>query len=165
MLFKNGIAMEEDLKEVLPSEARMQKGPVAVFECFQEIPCNPCESSCFRGAVEIGDDINKVPKINHDVCNGCTNCVSACPGLAIFVVDKKAHKGKLTIPYEFSPLPEVGEFVLGLNRAGKIVAECKVVKVRNDQRLDKTALITLELEKYMVNDVRFIKLRGDKNGR
>lgn len=164
MLFKSGIAMEEDLKEVLPSEARMQNGAVAVFECFQEIPCNPCESSCFRGAVEIGDDINKIPKVNHEVCNGCTSCMSACPGLAIFVVDKKGDKGKLTIPYEFSPLPKIGEYVLGLNRAGEIVAECEVVKVKNDKRLDKTALITLEMEKEMVNDIRFIKLRGEENG-
>ena len=160
MLFKNGIALEDDLKEVLPSELRMEQGPVAVFECFQEIPCNPCESSCIRGAVKIGDDINKIPHVDHDLCNGCSNCISACPGLAIFVVDKKGERGRLTMPFEFSPLPEIGDVVLGLDRAGQLVTECEVTKVRNDKRFDRTALITLEMDKEMVNIVRFIKAKG-----
>lgn len=165
MLVKNGIALTEDLKKVLPSEARMELGPVAVFECFQEIPCDPCESSCFKKAVVIGEDINTIPKVDHELCNGCTNCVSACPGLAIFIVEKKGDKGRLTMPYEFSPLPNVGDVVSGLDRAGNPVTQCEVVKVRDDKRLDKTALITLEMDKDMINVVRFIRLRGEENGR
>ncbi len=160
MLVTKGIATEEDLKKVLPSQERMAQGPVAIFECFQEIPCNPCESSCFRGAVKIGEDINHVPVVDHNICNGCTNCVSACPGLAIFIVDNSGEFGKLTIPYEFSPLPKEGDMVLGLDRSGLPVSECKVIKVRNNERLDKTALITLELSKDKVNQVRFIKAKG-----
>jgi len=29
-----------------PSEIRFDKGAVAVIECIQDIPCNPCETSC-----------------------------------------------------------------------------------------------------------------------
>lgn len=160
MLLKNGVATQEDLNKVLPSKERMEQGPVAIFECFQEIPCNPCESSCFRGAVNIGEDINQIPQVDHNICNGCTNCVGACPGLAIFVVDNSGEKGKLTMPYEFSPLPQEGDVVLGLDRTGIPVAECTVVKVRTNQKLDKTALITLEMDKEKVNLVRFIKAKG-----
>ena len=28
----------------IPSEGRRRRGPVAVLECIQDIPCNPCES-------------------------------------------------------------------------------------------------------------------------
>lgn len=161
MLIKNGIATQEELTNVVPSLERMSKGPVAVFECFQEIPCNPCESSCFRGAVSVGEDINTIPQVDHDICNGCTNCVSACPGLAIFVVDTSGEEmAKLTIPYEFSPLPNEGDIVLGLDRSGTPITETRVLKVRNNDRLDRTALITLELSKENVNLVRFIKVKG-----
>lgn len=162
MLLIKGVATEEDLNKVLPTEERMSQGPVAVFECFQEIPCNPCESSCFRGAVNIGEDINTIPQVDHNICNGCSSCVGACPGLAVFIVDKSGSgdTGKLTIPYEFSPLPNEGDMVLGLDRSGIPVAECEVVKVRNNQRLDRTALITVELSKEKINLVRFIKVKG-----
>ena len=36
----------EDLAKVLPSEERLNKGPVAITECFQEIACNPCVAAC-----------------------------------------------------------------------------------------------------------------------
>ena len=43
-----GIPSEEELKNCfgIPSEERMKKGRVAVIECVQEIPCNPCEGTC-----------------------------------------------------------------------------------------------------------------------
>ena len=31
----------EEQKQVLPPEARTARGPVAVIECVQQIPCNP----------------------------------------------------------------------------------------------------------------------------
>ncbi|SES65138.1 4Fe-4S dicluster domain-containing protein [Anaerobranca gottschalkii] len=158
MLKKTGIPTDEELKKVFPSEERIKQGPVAIFECFQEIPCNPCESSCPKGAVKIGEDINKIPVVNHDICNGCTNCVGACPGLAIFVVEQKGDKGKVTIPYEFLPLPKEGELVIGLDRRGEPVTKCKVIKIRNNSKLDRTAVITLEVEKGKENIIRFIKV-------
>ena len=44
-----------------PSEERMSKGRVAVVECLQEIPCNPCESACKFGAIQIGENITALP--------------------------------------------------------------------------------------------------------
>ena len=38
----------------IPSEERMKLGPVACIECLQQIPCNPCEEACPRGAITVG---------------------------------------------------------------------------------------------------------------
>lgn len=47
MYLEHGIMTTEELRAIghYPSEERMRKGPVAVCECLQRIPCNPCESS------------------------------------------------------------------------------------------------------------------------
>ena len=39
----------------MPSEERMRQGRVAVIECVQEIPCNPCSFSCKFNAITIID--------------------------------------------------------------------------------------------------------------
>ena len=44
-----------------PPEERMAKGRVAVIECVQEIPCNPCENACRLGAITIGEQITNLP--------------------------------------------------------------------------------------------------------
>jgi len=46
MLEKTGIATQEMVMNVFPSIERINKGPVAVIECFQNIPCNPCQTAC-----------------------------------------------------------------------------------------------------------------------
>ena len=47
----------DELKDagMYPSEERMAQGPVAVAECVQEIPCNPCETACRFHAIKVGD--------------------------------------------------------------------------------------------------------------
>ena len=47
-LVNTGYLEFEELNEIqkLPSKERYEKGPVAVIECVQEIPCNPCEAAC-----------------------------------------------------------------------------------------------------------------------
>ena len=114
MLEKNGVPTQDDIKKRMPPEARLKKGPVAMIECFQNIPCNPCSTACRRGAIQEVSVINDLPKINHDICNGCGLCISRCPGLAIFVIDETYSEAEasISLPYEFLPLPEqVIEFI------------------------------------------------------
>ncbi len=119
MLQVTGIPTKEDVAKVTPPLARLQKGPCAVIECFQKIPCNPCATSCPFGAIERGNDINELPVINWDICTGCGICVVNCPGLAIFVVDlSQPDKAVVKLPYEFLPLPKVGETVTAIRRDG-----------------------------------------------
>jgi len=155
-----GLADASDIQTAWPSEERLKKGPVAVLECFQEIPCNPCETSCPRNAISVGDNINALPQADHNKCNGCTVCVSRCPGLAIFVIDAAYSDAEsaVTMPYEFLPLPEKGDLVAALDRAGKECCQAKVIKVLNTKAQGKTPLVTLTIPKGKEKDVRFFKL-------
>lgn len=167
MLKTSGIAQRQDWEKKLPSQERRKAGPYVVYECYQEIPCNPCESSCPTKAVYIGEDINNIPCIDYGLCNGCGICVSRCPGLAIFVVDEgyAPGYGKVLIPWEYLPLPEKGSVVTAVGRDGKEVCPAEVVEVRNVRNQDRTAVIGLKVPVEKVNLVRGIRLGGEDNGR
>ena len=120
MFEKTGVASREMVMTKFPPIERINRGPVAVVECYQKIPCNPCQTACPFGAIRIGEDINEIPCRDENVCTGCGVCVAKCPGLSIMIVDgsKSAETVEFRIPYEFLPLPEAGEKVTGLDRAG-----------------------------------------------
>ena len=160
MLEITGIASPEQIDNIFPSMERLEKGPVAVIECFQRIPCNPCATSCKRGAIIPFEDLNDLPIIHNDVCNGCSVCVFNCPGLAIMVIDYTYSENYVTfkIPYEFLPLPVVGSIVEGLNRSGEVICECEVLKVMNAKGMDRTPLVTLAVEKTYLKTFRNIRV-------
>jgi ferredoxin len=68
-----GVISNEELIQfgVLPSDERLAAGPVAIIECIEEIPCNPCEAICHKGAISIGFPIINLPKIDRNLCEGC----------------------------------------------------------------------------------------------
>lgn len=157
MLDKSGIATLAQVKSVLPTAKRRAKGPYAVIECFQEIPCNPCSTSCPFGAILPMENINDLPQIDYDLCTGCSICAGVCPGLAIFIIDEStgAGLGTVTLPYEFSPLPKKGDLVSAVDRAGNSVTEATVVRINHGKRT-RTPLITISVPLERVHDVRFI---------
>lgn len=160
MLEKTGIATPELLAEVTPSKERLAKGPVAVIECFQRIPCNPCSTACKREAIKKFEDINDRPCINHEKCNGCGMCVSNCPGLAIFVIDETYSETEalVKVPYEFLPLPKEGSYVTGLDREGKPVCRARVEKVLNTKLQDRTPIVSLVVPKEFSMTVRCLSI-------
>jgi len=160
MLEKTGVASIEQVANSFPSMERLEKGPVAIIECFQRIPCNPCATSCKRGAIRAFTDINDLPDIRHDECNGCSLCVFNCPGLAIVVVDYTYSDTHVSfkLPYEFLPLPEKGELVKGMNRSGDIICDCEVIGVMNSKVMDRTPVITVAVEKAHLKTFRNIKV-------
>ena len=160
MLEKTGIPTQEDIKEKMPDEERLKKGPVAIAECFKEIPCDPCYHSCPFNAFDEFEDINDKPEIDFDTCTGCGVCIANCPGLAIFVVDYtfSEDKGVVKIPYEFLPLPEVGDEVAALDREGKEVCKAQVEKIQSGESMDKTAVVWLSVPKDKVMDVRNMRV-------
>ena len=83
MIIQTGIPDKEAIEAVTPDETRFLKGAVAIAECFQKIPCNPCTKACVKKAIHIEPDINETPKIDFDVCNGCGACAAACHENAI----------------------------------------------------------------------------------
>ena len=165
MLERTGIPTDDDLEKVIPDKKRLAKGPVVIIECFQKIPCDPCAISCKLGAIKPFEDINDLPVVDFDKCTGCGICISSCPGLAIFVidVDYSEKKSLIKLPHEMLPLPEKGEEVYALDRAGSILGKAKVVRVLKIK--NKTHIISLEVPKSMVMKVRSIKVEDKNNER
>lgn len=143
----------------VPSEKRYMQGPVAVIECVQCIPCNPCESACSKNAIHIGEPITNLPELDEDKCTGCGLCVSRCPGLAIFIVNKVFTKTTATVsfPYEYVPLPKEGATVRAVDRKGAYICDGKVVKIINPESFDHTPVITVEVPAGVSDEVRSVE--------
>ncbi|MGV8146742.1 MAG: 4Fe-4S binding protein [Alkaliphilus sp.] len=154
MFESTGIATSEMIMKTFPANERLEKGSVAIIECYKEIPCNPCATACRRDAIKTFVDINDLPELNHEKCNGCSLCVSNCPGLAIMVIDKNYSESEalFKIPFEFKPLPLVGDIVKGINRSGEYICDVKVVKVQNAKSFDRTVLLSLMVKKEYLYD-------------
>jgi Fe-S-cluster-containing hydrogenase component 2 len=148
---KTGVLALKDL--MVPSKKQLEKG-VAILECVQDIPCDPCVDSCPVNAISM-KDINALPVNDFDACIGCGKCVGACPGLAIFVVKIRDEKALITLPYEFLPVPNIGDRVKALDRKGDVKDEALVKKV---VKVGKTMVITVEVKKDLAMDVRNIRV-------
>ena len=162
MLINDGIPTKEDIAAVTPPEERLAKGPVAILECFQEIPCNPCVKACKRGAISMPNDINDLPVLDAELCNGCGLCITLCPGLAVFVVDKTYSEdlALVKLPFEYVPVPKQGQFAAGLDRAGKELGWFEVIKVTSGGKKNMTWIVTLAVPQELVMEVRNIQAGG-----
>ena len=158
-----GVPSPEELEKTpgYPGLKRLRKGPVAVIECIQEIPCNPCEAACPSGAITIGASINNLPVLDEDKCTGCGICISSCPGLAIFVIalNHDIESSLVSFPFEYLPLPKVGEEVAASDREGKEICKGKVVRIVNKPINGHTPVISLSIPKKYALLVRGISIK------
>lgn len=128
--------------------------------CFQEIPCNPCVTSCPVNAIKMdGDPILDLPQYKGG-CIGCMQCVAICPGLAITLVNKKDEvdgKVKVTISFEFdkSFLPEK-EFKL-VDYEGNFLGIGNLDNIKYFKK-DKRYLVTLLVDKSIATKVASFRL-------
>jgi len=155
---RTGVISVEELeaKGLLPHSERLARGPVAILECPEEIPCNICVSACPFHAVSKGK-IYELPRLDPDKCIGCGVCVAKCPGQAIFVVDlSKPGKAYVTLPYEMLPAPYKGAIVELLDREGRSIGEGPVVKAWS---YDGTWVVTVEVPRDKWLDVRAIRVK------
>ena len=145
-----------------PDEKRFAAGPVAIIECVQKIPCNPCEAACPAHAITVGDPITNTPVLDREKCIGCGLCVAACSGLAIFIVDKtySETEGTVSFPFEYYPLPQKGDVVDALNRAGEYVCKGTVIRVMNPPKNDHTPVVTIAIPKEYTDEVRTMARLG-----
>ena len=157
MLINTGIPSKTEILSKFPERTLLIK-PKAVIECYQDIPCNPCETSCPFDAITIGSNINQQPKLNPIKCIGCGVCIYSCPGLAIHVVQEKSDAILFKIPYEFYPLPKVGEKWRGVSRDGIDLCEVEIIQVQQSIKQDKTAIITVQVPTPFLYD--FITIRS-----
>ncbi len=157
-LLTKGYLAEEEI-ERYPGVIHTQ-GVHPVIECTQNIPCNPCQDSCPKGCIMIGKNITSLPVINkNNKCIGCGMCVASCSGQAIFLVNEHAGDGyaTVTIPYEFLPLPKVGEKGKGLSRSGEEICEAEIIEVKSVPAFDNTRLVTMKVPEDMAMKARFYK--------
>ena len=159
--FKGDALGIRELAEQLPPEERLGKGPVAVIECIEEIPCNPCVESCPQGAITMPGGLNQIPRIDWEKCTGCGLCVSSCPGLAIFIVDAPTDSdlASVSLPYEFTPLPEKGAQVTVVDREGNELGPAEVLRVQSGRRVDRTVIITVAVPRQWALKARNIQIR------
>ncbi|MFA5380320.1 MAG: 4Fe-4S dicluster domain-containing protein [Candidatus Izemoplasmatales bacterium] len=160
MLDKNGVASLEQVKSRFPEQTRLLK-PKAIIECYEDIPCNPCSTSCPFHAIEIGDDINLQPRLNIDLCTGCGICVTSCPGLAIMTAELRENRAVFKIPYEFIPYPVVNSVWSGVNRDGKVICDAIIEKVSLTSKQDKTALVTVSVDHKYLYDFVTVRTKNE----
>ena len=157
-LLTKGYVADEEINR-FPGAKRHQ-GVYPVMECTQNIPCNPCQDACPRGCITIGDNITSLPFVAEGkTCVNCGMCVASCSGQAIFLIEEDVAPGmgEVTIPYEFLPLPSVGDIGMGLGRDGSEITQVTVTKVRNIKAYDHTALLTLRMPMEYIMKVRFYR--------
>lgn len=131
---------------------------VAILECCQEIPCNPCTTVCKTGAIT-KESLNSCPTFHAEKCIGCKLCVASCPGQAIFfqIPAYSDETATITFPYEYRPLPVQGQKVTAVNRMGQPVCEASVLAVDTLKPYNKTVLVTLEIPLPYKDEIRFMK--------
>ena len=85
--------------------------------------------------------------------------MASCSGQAIFLVDEETEPGfgTVTLPYEFYPLPKVGDKGLALGRDGQVVCDAEVVSVKTAPVFDHTNLLTMKVPTDMTMKARFYK--------
>ncbi|MGI6109035.1 MAG: FAD-dependent oxidoreductase [Bacilli bacterium] len=157
-LLENGYVADSEI-ERFPGVTHT-KGVHPVIECTQNIPCNPCQDACPRHCIRIGTNITALPAIDENSeCIGCGMCVAACSGQAVFLVNETYtdSEASITLPYEFLPLPEVGQKGTALGRSGEAVCEAEVIDVKSSKAFDHTNLLTMKVPADMAMKARFFQ--------
>jgi len=163
---QRGYNTKDELEElkVLPPEEIVTTKRVAIIECTEEIPCNPCAFVCRVDAIS-KESISSPGLVDWEKCSGCTACVAVCPGLSVFMQQIKDGKGYVTMPYELLPDPKVGDRVALMDRSGKVVGEGVVVMPTYQARGDAHPrwVVTVEMDEPELSyEVRAFKILGDE---
>jgi len=157
LLNKNGVAEQNQILSRFFDETVLLK-PKAILECYEDIPCNPCVTSCPTGAITIGPDINRQPVLDPDKCTGCAICVGACPGLAILVAQLKDGRAWFKIPHEFLPHPQKGERWDAAARDGAVIGVATIEAVQLSSRT-KTAIVTVSADRELLHELATVVKR------
>ena len=139
-----------------PTPERQAQRPFVRLDCLYGFACNPCSFACPQKAIT-KSSTSVTPEINYEKCTGCMQCVSHCPGLAIFGYDTRKQNLFLPVEYEVEVGTEVwlvddngkkqGEGIIEkvLKKPTKTnVARVKAAGMENDALLNITGFIVKE---------------------
>jgi hypothetical protein len=78
------------------------------------------------------------------------------------MIDESLPDDKATVmmPYEYRPLPEKGDVVTAMDRAGLELGKATVVKVRQTRKMDQTATVTIEVPRDWSMLARAIRIKS-----
>ncbi len=140
----------------------LPEGVYPVLHCNQEIPCNPCMTSCPAGLISTaGHPILGVPEYSGG-CTGCGICVAVCPGLAVTTVDRREDPDRplVTIPFELGDwLLAEGAPVRLTDWQGEPLGEGKVVSWRSSPRYPRTLLLSLRVPAGVAHRVAGVRVQ------
>jgi len=136
-----------------PERPNKKEGVYPVFNCSQEIPCNPCTSVCPKDAIHIDPDnmMEEPVFIEENGCIGCMQCVSVCPGLAITLVDRRkdSENPTITLAHEYGENGEqsldAGDEAYIMDKDGEKLGKYKVEKIRNTKNYANTYLVQFKV--------------------
>ena len=96
---------------------------------------------------------------NNALTMCCGVCVAACPGLAITVINKGYGPSETSIdfPFEYLPLPAVGDQVEAVNRFGQVVCAGRILAVRKPEAYAGTAVVSMAVPTEFADEVRSMK--------
>lgn len=141
-----------------------EEGVMPNIFCLQEIPCNPCSTSCPTGAITMkGDPIMDYPNFTGK-CIGCGKCVAICPGLAITLVDFRKDKENplVTVPYEVNNMEvKVGDKVKAVDIDGNLLAELPIVEIV-DNKANRMQLVRLQSPKAIAKKIVSFRIQNLK---
>jgi ferredoxin len=145
----------------VPQQAHKLR-PIASIECFEEIPCNICQTVCPTSAILIG----KVPRsktaiLNEAACIACGICVSSCPSSAISMFKEEETKSTspLTLPWKGSKNWTLGEYAVITNRRGESLGSARVTAILPSEPPSETHLVQVEVPSHLIWEARGLKHR------
>ncbi|MDR0971863.1 MAG: FAD-dependent oxidoreductase [Bacteroidales bacterium] len=139
-------------KAFLPNEQRQQTRAFVRLECLYGFACNPCQFACKYGAIT-KQATNTTPQIDYDKCIGCMECVSQCPGLAIFGYNTK--KQLVYLPFEYEAEEKSKVFLVDNN--GVALGEGVIERIKKNT--NKTSVATISVGQGFDKE-KFLEIKG-----
>lgn len=136
-----------------PLEERLNERGFVIMDCLYGFACNPCQFACKYGAIT-KSSTSTVPRIDYDKCIGCMECVTQCPGLAIFGFNLKKNTVYLPFEYEVSENIEVDL----VDNSGKKIARGRIESIKKNK--NKTNLARVKVYDMNSENPDFLNIRG-----
>jgi formate hydrogenlyase subunit 6/NADH:ubiquinone oxidoreductase subunit I len=136
-------------------QAEHKKRKIAALECFEEIPCNLCQTVCPEKAIDIGKVPRKTPVLDETRCTSCGLCLDACPSGSISMIQECEDRSLsyLTLPWKGLRPWKTGEFAILANRRGENLGSARVTNVTQSG----VQWVELEVPTHLVWEARALK--------